>query len=100
MRIVYAHMRSKGARQRKSPPRGAGPGTPARRAVNLRVDAILLDRAKALEINLSRLLERELERELGRQSAGAWLSENRDAIDTYNQRVEARGTFSDRLRRF
>jgi len=29
-----------------------------------------------------------------------WLTENRDALDHYNQRIEADGVFSDDLHRF
>lgn len=29
-----------------------------------------------------------------------WLAENRSALEEYNRRIEARGTFSDGIRRF
>jgi post-segregation antitoxin (ccd killing protein) len=29
-----------------------------------------------------------------------WLAENQSAVDEYNRRIEAHGTFSDGLRRF
>jgi antitoxin CcdA len=29
-----------------------------------------------------------------------WLTENKDALEDYNRRIEARGAFSDGLRRF
>lgn len=39
----------------------------------------------------------EMVRESRRQR---WLFENGEAIDSYNGRIERRGTFSDRVRRF
>ncbi|MBF0283375.1 MAG: type II toxin-antitoxin system CcdA family antitoxin [Magnetococcales bacterium] len=41
--------------------------------------------------------EVELARE---EQAKQWQSENREAIDAYNRRVEAEGVFSDDLRYF
>jgi antitoxin CcdA len=67
---------------------------------NLSVRADLVKRAKALELNLSQVLEGALEEAIRRAEREAWLAENRDAIDEYNQRVAARGVFSDRWRRF
>lgn len=73
-----------------------GPKKPA----NLSINAELLQQARELDINLSQTLERhlaEIVREVRREQ---WLRENREAIVAYNRRIEARGTFSDGLRRF
>jgi len=72
----------------------------AKKAANLSVNSDLLAQARALKINLSRVLgERlaELVREARRQE---WLEENRPAINDYNDRVAKQGSFGDSVRRF
>ena len=72
----------------------------SKKAVNLRVNGDLLRQAKALNINLSKALERQLV-EIAREACvRQWLTENKSAIDEYNARIERRGVFSDGLRRF
>lgn len=71
-----------------------------KKSANLSVNSELLQQAKALKINLSQTLEERLVviiRETRRQQ---WLTENRSALDEYNQRVEQNGVFSDNLRSF
>jgi len=68
--------------------------------VNLRVNSDLLRQAKALNINLSKALERQLAGMAREARARQWLEENKSAIDDYNARIEKRGVFSDGLRRF
>lgn len=75
-------------------------GETVKKAVNLRIDKGLIDQAKAMRINLSRLLESSLEGVLRQKQQQMWMSDNREAIDAYNQRVEKRGVFSRGLRRF
>jgi len=48
--------------------------------------------SQALELRLAELLREEKSR--------SWKEENREAIEDYNRRIEARGAFSDGLRRF
>lgn len=74
----------------------AGPKKPA----NLSINADLLRQARELNINLSQTLERHLAEIVRQARREQWLAENRDALDAYNRRVEARGTFGDGLRRF
>lgn len=74
----------------------AGPRKPA----NLSINAELLQQAKELNINLSQTLERHLAEIVRQARREKWLEENREALDAYNRRVEAHGTFSDGLRRF
>jgi antitoxin CcdA len=69
-------------------------------ATNLSVDSRLINRAKPLGINLSRLFERALELAIAERERDAWLAENQEAIDGYNARVAKRGVFSDDRRRF
>lgn len=71
-----------------------------KRPTNLTIDAELLDEAKALGVNLSRVLEQGLRERVAQARRERWLEENADAIAEHNERVEARGVFSDRLRRF
>jgi antitoxin CcdA len=71
-----------------------------RKATNVTVNTSLLELARAEGLNLSRLLEERLIEVLVAKRRASWVSENREAIDLYNQRVLASGAFGDRLRRF
>lgn len=71
-----------------------------RKAVNLSVDAELLAQARRLELNLSRIFEERLAEAVVEARHGAWIRENRPAIEDYNRRVEDRGSYGDRKRRF
>ncbi len=74
----------------------AGP----KRAANLSINADLLQQAKKLNINLSQTLEQHLAEIIRQAQRSQWLAENKGALEEYNRRIEARGTFSDGLRRF
>lgn len=74
--------------------------TGPRKPANLSINAELLQQAKELNINLSQTLERHLAEIVRQARREQWLEENREALDAYNRRVEANGTFSDGLRRF
>lgn len=69
-------------------------------ATNLSLRADLVQRAKSLKINLSSVVEAALESEIRTREQQVWLSENRDAIRAYNDRVRRDGVFGDRIRRF
>ncbi len=71
-----------------------------KKSANLSINSDLLQQAKALKINLSKTLEDHLAEKILEEKSKAWLRENRDAIAEYNARVQKRGTFGDRLRRF
>ncbi len=71
-----------------------------KKAANLSVNADLLNQARALKINLSRLLEERLAEVLLEAKRRSWQEENRAAIDDYNERVERRGSFGDHSQRF
>ena len=73
---------------------------PQKKSTNLSVDSELLRQAKQLKINLSKTLEQKLEEIIRKARAESWIEENRSAIESYNQHIERRGTFSDKLRRF
>ena len=71
-----------------------------KKAANLSVNADLLSRARELNINLSATLEQALIQALEQRHREEWLVRNRDAIDAYNEHVEAHGVFSAGIRSF
>lgn len=71
-----------------------------KRPANLTIDAQLLEEAKALGVNLSRVLEESLREHVAEARRARWLEQNADAIAEHNERVAKKGVFSDRLRRF
>lgn len=80
--------------------RNPKPSPSRKQSVNLSVDVTLLRNAKALKLNLSRLLEERLAERVHEAGRERWLKENRAALDDYNRRIERTGVFSDGLRRF
>ena len=72
----------------------------AKKVNNLSINSDLLRQAKELNINLSQTLELSLAEVVRVAKKQRWLAENRDAIEAYNQRIEAKGVFSDGLRKF
>ncbi len=71
-----------------------------KKAANLTINSDLLNKARALDINLSATLEHALVEALRTRQRELWLAENRAAMAAYNQHVEAEGVFSDGLRSF
>ncbi|HPB74394.1 MAG TPA: type II toxin-antitoxin system CcdA family antitoxin [Chromatiaceae bacterium] len=71
-----------------------------KRSANLSINADLLTRAKALNINLSAAFERALIQALKEKQIDEWVVNNREAIEAYNDLVEQQGVFSDGLRNF
>lgn len=71
-----------------------------KRPANLSINSDLLAKARGLGINLSGVLEEALVDRLARQRRRDWIESNHSAIRSYNQRVEADGSYSDRMRRF
>lgn len=71
-----------------------------KKATNLTVNQDLLQRARSLKLNLSQVLEARLIEILRQQERQAWVEENQDAIQQYNDRVAKHGVFSDGIRRF
>lgn len=58
----------------------------------------LLNKSRALNINLSATLERALKEKLAKREAAQWVEENRSAIKSYNEFVEQHGCFGDEFR--
>jgi antitoxin CcdA len=71
-----------------------------KRAVNLSIDAELLQEARAAGLNLSRELEARLKQRTKAERWTRWQAENRAAIEDHNRRIEREGLWSDGLRRF
>ncbi|HMG19697.1 MAG TPA: type II toxin-antitoxin system CcdA family antitoxin [Kofleriaceae bacterium] len=77
---------------------------PARRArkaatnLSLRID--LVQRAKALDLNLSEVVETALEQAILAAEQARWLAENEEALDYYNAFVEKHGLFGEEFREF
>ena len=69
-----------------------------KRAVNLFVDADLLDAARRLRINISETLERRLSTIVRAEQEKRWLDENRAAIASINSFIDRRGLLAARLR--
>ncbi len=71
-----------------------------KKAANLSINADLLSKARELDINLSATLEQALAAALGQRLREQWLTENKGAMDAYNEHVEKHGVFSDGARTF
>jgi antitoxin CcdA len=105
MRITYAHMNAVTRSRRKSSP----PAKPAKQVrtrsarktptnLSLRID--LVERAKALGLNLSEVVESSLEKAIIAEEQARWLAENEKAIEYYNSVVEKWGLFGEEFRQF
>ena len=71
-----------------------------KKSTNLSINSDLLRQARDYHINLSKALEQRLVEILLEEKRRQWREENREAIATYNRRIEADGVFSDGWRRF
>jgi antitoxin CcdA len=71
-----------------------------KKATNLSLNSDLLKRSRALNINLSATLEQALQAKLAETRAEKWKTENKNAIQAYNEFVEEHGCFSDEFREF
>ena len=71
-----------------------------KKATNLSINSDLLKKAKSYNINLSKSFESYLNALVRKKAEEAWKKENFQAIESFNQRVEKQGVFSDGLRSF
>jgi antitoxin CcdA len=69
-----------------------------KRAVNLFVDADLLDEARRMRINMSETLERRLRMMVKAELEKRWLEENQAAIASINSFIDRHGLLASRLR--
>ena len=72
----------------------------AKRSVNLSANSDLLRIAKKEGINLSQVFEEALTERVRKHLEEQWLTENQEAIEHYNARIERDGVFAARKRRF
>jgi antitoxin CcdA len=72
----------------------------AKRATNVSINSELLQRAKALNINLSATLESALADLVKARERELWKQKNQAAIEAYNRLSEKHGAFSDGVRPF
>jgi antitoxin CcdA len=72
--------------------------TPKKRAVNVFVDAELVDEARRMRVNLSETLERRLRTLVRAERERRWLEENREAIASINDFIDRHGLLANRLR--
>jgi antitoxin CcdA len=66
-----------------------------RRATNLSLDADLVAEARALELNLSRIVEERLRAVVQEERARRWLEENRAGLAAFERFVERHGIFNE-----
>jgi antitoxin CcdA len=71
-----------------------------KKPTNVSINSDLLEKAKALNINLSATLEVALTEQLRAEQRNQWKAENAEAIQAYNSFIEENGVFSDGLRKF
>lgn len=68
--------------------------------ITLGVNSDLLMKSRALDINLSAVLEKALSQQLAEHAGNQWVDQNRKAIKAYNQFIEENGCFGDEYRKF
>jgi antitoxin CcdA len=69
-----------------------------KRAVNVFVDAELVDEARRMRINLSETLEGRLRTIVRGEQERRWLEENREAFASINAVIDQHGLLANRLR--
>jgi antitoxin CcdA len=71
-----------------------------KKAVNLSINSDLLEKARALGVNLSGEMETRLAEVVRKAAWDRWREENRAGIEANNKRIEEEGLWSDGLRQF
>jgi antitoxin CcdA len=71
-----------------------------RRTVNLYLDALLVEEAKALGMNISRACDGALRMAIKSEREARWKAENADAIQSFNDYVEKNGIPLSQYRQF
>jgi antitoxin CcdA len=72
----------------------------ARQRLNLTLPGALVEEAKALGLNLSRVCEAGLEAAVAAERARRWQAENQAFFDAYNAKVETEGLLLAEFRQF
>lgn len=76
------------------------PSKPHRSPTNITLPELLLQEARALNINISQACEHGLAAAVSQAKAARWLSENQEAIQAWNDYVEQHGLPLEQFRRF
>lgn len=71
-----------------------------KRVTNISIDRDVWEKARSLNLNVSRAAEDRLKELILEAERDIWREENRDAIEAYNRRVAKEGIFSDDERLF
>jgi antitoxin CcdA len=71
-----------------------------KRAINLSLNAKVLDMAREMNMNISQTVDALLTEAVLNQYWARWQSDNAEAIEHYNARVAREGSFADRYRTF
>ena len=71
-----------------------------KKPTNLSLNSDLLQKSKAMNINLSATLEQALKNMLAQDKAQKWADDNKNAIKAYNDFVDEHGSFGDEYREF
>jgi antitoxin CcdA len=100
MRIQYAHMKTARRIAKPSPAKHVRRRRAHKAPTNLSLRIDLVQRAKALGLNLSEVVESALEKAIREAEQARWLAENEKAIECYNSVIEKYGMFGDEFRQF
>ena len=65
--------------------------TSSRKATNVTIDAVLLEHAKSLGINISKASEEGLSRAVAARQEAIWLQSNQAALESSNAYVDRNG---------
>ncbi len=71
-----------------------------KKPTNVSLNQDLVRVAKAHGLNVSRIAEAALAEAVREKARQAWIEDNAEAVEQYNDRVRTRGAFSDAVRRF
>ena len=68
-----------------------------KKATNLSLDAATIEKAKSMGLNLSKVVNELLEKEVRRVYRLKWAERNKAAIEAYNAKIDSEGTFAQQV---
>ena len=68
-----------------------------KKATNLSLDAATIEKAKSMGLNLSKVVNELLEKEVRRVYRLKWAERNKIAIEAYNAQIDSEGTFAQQV---
>jgi antitoxin CcdA len=77
---------------------GPAPKTGPKRAVNISVDAEILQVAKEMNLSISAVCESALRKATEAERIRRWQAENRASLDSYDALIERAGVFGEEWR--